>query len=67
VDWIITQTVSHEGLKDALARDSGTEVKDDHPLLTPPRAHTESLMVYIGVNTSNPTIPLDGTHVFTGT
>lgn len=64
VNWAATQAVPHSGLKAALEFDTNIRIPDDHPLLQPPRSHTESLLVYLGINPSNPTIQLDGTHVF---
>lgn len=64
LDWIVTHTVPHEGLKRALAVDE-EGVDDLHPLLSPPRSHIESFLVYVGVNESNPVIPMDGSHVVT--
>jgi choline dehydrogenase-like flavoprotein len=63
-DWVITQTVPHEGLKEALAFEEGY-VDDLHPLLNPPRSHTESFMVYVAANEESPAIALDGSHVTT--
>ncbi|QSZ31583.1 hypothetical protein DSL72_001150 [Monilinia vaccinii-corymbosi] len=64
MDWIITQTVPRQGLKDALERDSG-ENEDSNPLIASDRAHTESFMVYVARSPENPPIPLNGTHVTT--
>jgi len=64
LDWIVTQTVPHDGLRSALTMDEG-EVHDDHLLLSPPRSHTESYMVYVGVNAEDPAVPMDGTHIST--
>jgi len=41
------------------------DVHDGHPLLSPPRSHTESYFVYVGVNEADPAIPMDGTHITT--
>lgn len=59
-DWVITQTVPHDGLKKALATDD-----DLHPLLYPPRSHYEAFLVYVAANPSDPFIPRDGTHLTT--
>ncbi|CZR52716.1 related to alcohol oxidase [Phialocephala subalpina] len=61
---VITQTVPHDGLKRALAVDE-EGVDDSHPLLHPLRSHTESFMVYVAANKSDPVIPSDGSHVTT--
>lgn len=63
-DWVITQTVPHEGMKRALGVDED-EVDDMHPLLHPPRSHVESFLVYVGGNKTDPVIAVDGTHVST--
>ncbi|PQE30232.1 glucose dehydrogenase protein [Rutstroemia sp. NJR-2017a WRK4] len=66
MDWIVTLTVPHDGLKDALIKDEGSESVDDtHPLLNPPRSHVECFTVYVGANQSNPVIPMDGSHITT--
>ena len=62
LDWIVTQSVPHDGLKRALARDDG-EIEDSHPLLSPPRSHTETLVVYAAANKAQPLIPMDGSHL----
>jgi len=41
------------------------DVHDGHPLLSPPRSHTDSYVVYVGVNEADPAIPMDGTHITT--
>ncbi|ESZ93963.1 hypothetical protein SBOR_5666 [Sclerotinia borealis F-4128] len=64
MDWVVTYTVPHEGLKAALAKDEGI-VDDMHPLLSPARSHVECFTVYVGVNKSDPIIPMDGSHVTT--
>lgn len=64
LDWVATETVPHEELKAALVAD-GEEVNDDHPLLSPPRSHVESLLVYVAANKANPVIAVDGSHVTT--
>jgi choline dehydrogenase-like flavoprotein len=68
MDGLATHTVSHSGLKAALALDSPShKIENTHPLLHPPRSHIESYVVYLGVSPSNPTVPLDGTYFTTGT
>ena len=62
LDWVVTQSVPRPGLKKALTMDKDN-VDDDHPLLTPERSFTESLVVYVGASAQNPSIPLDGSHV----
>jgi choline dehydrogenase-like flavoprotein len=63
-DWNIVQTVPHEGMKAALSLDEGN-VTDSHPLLSPPRTHTESYMIYAAANAADPVIVADGSHVTT--
>jgi choline dehydrogenase-like flavoprotein len=63
-DWNIVQTVPHEGMKKALAVDEDN-VDDSHPLLSPPRSHTESYMIYAASSKADPVIVPDGTHVTT--
>jgi choline dehydrogenase-like flavoprotein len=63
-DWCITQTVPHDGLKAALAKEEAG-VTDSHPLLSPPRSHTESFLLYVAGNKANPMVPTDGSHVTT--
>jgi choline dehydrogenase-like flavoprotein len=65
VDWVATQTVPPEGLKAALSLDENS-VTDNHPLIHPPRSHTECFLVYIATNISgDPKIPHDGSHIRT--
>ena len=64
MDWIVTQTVSREGLKKALAQDEG-KVNASHQLLSPSRSHLEYLVVYAGMNRTDPIIPMDGSHITT--
>ena len=64
LDWIVTQSVPRDGLKSALAKDLG-EVDGSHSLLSPPRSHTETLIVYAAANDANPQIPMDGSHLTT--
>jgi len=63
-DWCITQTMPHEGLKAALAKEE-QNVTDSHPLLSPPRSHTESFLLYVAGNKADPIVPTDGSHVTT--
>lgn len=62
LDWVVTQSVPHEGLKMALTMDDG-QIEKSHPLLTPPRSFIESLLVYAGANATSPSIPMDGSHI----
>lgn len=62
MDWVITQSVPHEGLKEALNMDEG-KTENSHPLLVPTRSFTEFLLVYVGANAASPSIPMDGSHV----
>ncbi|PQE26804.1 Choline dehydrogenase protein [Rutstroemia sp. NJR-2017a BVV2] len=64
MDWIVTQTVPAQGLKNALEKDSGKS-EDSNTMITSERAHTESFMVYVAGSPGNPVIPMDGTHVTT--
>jgi choline dehydrogenase-like flavoprotein len=64
MDWIVTQTVPTQGLKNALEIDSGKN-EDSNTMITSERAHTESFMVYVAGSPGNPVIPMDGTHVTT--
>ena len=65
VDWVVTQSVSQEcDFKHALAKDEGkAAVNPQHPTLEPPRSTIESLVVYVGANAADPTIPMDGSHI----
>jgi choline dehydrogenase-like flavoprotein len=63
-DWCITQTMPHDGLKAALAKEEEV-VTDSHPLLSPPRSHTESFLLYVAENKADPIVPTDGSHVTT--
>jgi choline dehydrogenase-like flavoprotein len=63
-DWCITQTVPHDGLKAALTKEE-EGVTDSHPLLSPPRSHTESFMLYVAGNKADPVVPTDGRHITT--
>ena len=62
MDWIVTQSVPHEGLKKALTMDEG-KIEDSHPLLTPTRSFIECFLVYVGANAKSPSIPMDGSHI----
>ena len=62
VDWMVTQGIPPEGLKNALIKD-GEETNYGHPLLASNRSFTESFVVYAAANSENPTIPLDGSHI----
>lgn len=64
MDWIVTQTVPWQGLKEALERDSGKS-EESNALIATERAHTESFMVYVARSPGNPQIPINGTHVTT--
>lgn len=65
VDWVATQTVPSEGLKAALSLDEGSAT-NDHPLIHPPRCHTECFLVYTGKSISDGfNIPNDGSHIRT--
>ncbi|KAI9760263.1 MAG: hypothetical protein M4579_001777 [Chaenotheca gracillima] len=68
LDWVVTDTVPSEPLKAALAKDTGAPVSDDHPLINPPRCHTESVVVYAPTFASDfgVDIPMDGSHITTG-
>lgn len=52
-------------MKAALEVDESAPISDNHSLLHPPRAHTETLLLYVGVHESNPVVPLDGTNIYT--
>jgi len=67
MDWVVTQSVPYEGLKKALLVDEGNteegNIDNSHPLLTPTRSFIEYLVVYVGANATDPTIPMDGSHI----
>lgn len=62
LDYLVSQNVPYDGLKDALSVDKFAQVNDTHSLLSPPRCHTESYILY-GANVANAAIPLDGSHI----
>lgn len=62
LDFIVTLSVPSVGLKAALSLDEGSPVADTHPMLDPPRAHLENLILYVGASAEDQ-IPLDGSHV----
>ena len=65
LDFVATQPVPRDGLRQALAVDEVKVVSDGHPLISSPRAHYETYIVYAASNAENPSIPLDGTHITT--
>jgi len=54
IDWFTTSSVPREALKAALSQDSGTDIPDDHHLLSSPRCHLAFFVQYVGR-------PIDGT------
>lgn len=64
MDWIVTQSVSHDGLKKALGKEEG-KIDDSHPLLKSSCSQVESFMVHVAANAAKPVIPMDGSHVTT--
>lgn len=62
-EWVVTQTVPHEGLTAAWATDEGIASDQLDAALHPSRSHTESLISYVAMNPANPTVPMDGSHV----
>jgi len=65
LEFVVTQTVPADGLKYAISADQNDTVPDNHALIQPPRSHLESYIIYVGASPSNPTIPMDGSHVRT--
>jgi choline dehydrogenase-like flavoprotein len=63
-DWIVTDRVSDEEIKQALAKDGSTSTST-HPLLHSDSCHTETLIVYApaGAPLTNLHVPMDGTHI----
>ena len=65
-DWLATLTVPTTGLKAAIAKDEGTpSVSDKHILLSTPRSHLESNVLYaaFGAEQIGLQIPVDGTAI----
>ena len=63
-DWIVTDRVSDEDIKKALAKEAfPPEVT--HHMLQPDSCHTETLIVYApaGAPITNHHVPMDGTHI----
>ena len=62
IDWTAVQTVPHAPFKTALSINE-RPVSDFHPLLLPQRSHISTYIQYVAANETNPTIPLDGSHI----
>ncbi|KAL9081758.1 MAG: hypothetical protein Q9159_007066 [Coniocarpon cinnabarinum] len=69
-EWVATGTVPSGELQAALKRDHPDDASikhGDHPHLTQHRAHYLMLPMYVSLNLSgNHEIPIDGTHISTG-
>lgn len=65
-DWEIRESAKDDLVKTALISD-GEEVSDQHPLLYPPRCHTESSVLYApaGAAILGLDLPMDGSYITT--
>lgn len=63
-DWIVTDRLLDEEIKQALTKEGSTSTST-HPILHPDSCHTETLIVYApaGAPLTNLHIPMDGTHI----
>lgn len=61
--FVITQSVSKDGLRNALAKDDPSSDPDNHPLVSVQRGHVETSVFYVGLSPKNPKIAMDGTHI----
>ena len=66
IDFVVTTTVSKEGLAQAIALDEGELPSPNHPLLKNDRSFMEHLVVYASANPADPFVSANGTHI-TGT
>ncbi|GAD92606.1 glucose dehydrogenase, putative [Paecilomyces variotii No. 5] len=64
-DWIVTTSVASTGLQNALAKDEGGPIDNDHPLVAGPRSHLELTTIYaaFGGELAGLKIPIDGTTI----
>ncbi|KAL1963927.1 hypothetical protein VTN77DRAFT_7733 [Rasamsonia byssochlamydoides] len=65
LDFVVTQPVSKDGLRKALAKDDPSSDPDAHPLVSVQHGHVETYVVYAARNPENPKIPMDDTHITT--
>lgn len=63
-DWIVTDRLSDEEIKQAVTKERST-LSATHPLLQPDSCHTETLIIYApaGHPLTNLHVPMDGTHI----
>ncbi|RFU28328.1 hypothetical protein B7463_g8013, partial [Scytalidium lignicola] len=66
MDFVATQPVPLEGLKEALVRDGDTKNINSNVLVTRQLGHVETYITYVAFNPENPKIPLDGSHISSG-
>ncbi|KAK1658760.1 hypothetical protein BDP55DRAFT_757593 [Colletotrichum godetiae] len=66
IDWVVSTDVDKTGLAAAIAKDEGA-VPDaaTHSLLKTGRGFLENFIIYQAYSASNPTVPLDGSHIYT--
>ncbi|KAE8315546.1 GMC oxidoreductase [Aspergillus transmontanensis] len=63
VDWVVTTSIPKEGLEEAIAADEECPLSADHPLLETGRSFLEYIVLYAAGSTSDPVVPVDGTHI----
>ncbi|KAE8154745.1 glucose dehydrogenase [Aspergillus avenaceus] len=65
LDFVVTQSVPLDGLREALVKDDPSVHPDKHPLVCSQRGHFETYTIYVANNPENPVIKMDGTHITT--
>ncbi|OLN96844.1 Oxygen-dependent choline dehydrogenase 3 [Colletotrichum chlorophyti] len=66
IDWVTSTGVNKTGLAAAIAQDEGA-IPDvaSHPLLKTDRTFLETFVIYQAYSASNPSVPMDGSHIYT--
>ncbi|EQB49383.1 hypothetical protein CGLO_11300 [Colletotrichum gloeosporioides Cg-14] len=66
IDWVTSTGVDKTGLASAIEKDEGvTPDAASHSLLSANRTFLENFVIYQAYSASNPSVPMDGSHIYT--
>ncbi|KAI8291547.1 hypothetical protein K4K60_001636 [Colletotrichum sp. SAR11_57] len=66
IDWVTSTGVDKTGLASAIEKDEGAAPDAaSHSLLSANRTFLENFVIYQAYSASNPSVPMDGSHIYT--
>ncbi|KAL3294435.1 alcohol oxidase [Colletotrichum asianum] len=66
IDWVTSTGVDKTGLASAIEKDEGVAPDAaSHSLLSANRTFLENFVIYQAYSASNPSVPMDGSHIYT--